>query len=84
MTLLTEFSSASECSAVEVQLWSANQRATEAEESPLLRFVTRKHCRGTVIVQSGYHVKTSECRPRRLSVQRFVVSISTIVLYSYL
>jgi hypothetical protein len=25
-----------------VQLWSVNQRATEAEESPLLRFVTRK------------------------------------------
>jgi hypothetical protein len=27
----------------EVCLWSVNQRATEAEESPLLRFVTRKH-----------------------------------------
>jgi hypothetical protein len=25
-----------------VQLWSVNQRATEAEESPLLRFVTKK------------------------------------------
>jgi hypothetical protein len=25
-----------------VQLWSVNQRKTEAEESPLLRFVTRK------------------------------------------
>jgi hypothetical protein len=25
-----------------VQLWSINQRATEAEESALLRFVTRK------------------------------------------
>jgi hypothetical protein len=25
-----------------VQLWSVNQRATEAEESSLLRFVTRK------------------------------------------
>jgi hypothetical protein len=24
------------------QLWSVNQRVTEAEESPLLRFVTRK------------------------------------------
>jgi hypothetical protein len=25
-----------------VQLWSVDQRATEAEESPLLRFVTKK------------------------------------------
>jgi hypothetical protein len=25
-----------------VQLWNVNKRATEAEESPLLRFVTRK------------------------------------------
>jgi hypothetical protein len=25
-----------------VQLWSVNQRATEAEDPPLLRFVTRK------------------------------------------
>jgi hypothetical protein len=25
-----------------VQLWSVKQRATEADESPLLRFVTRK------------------------------------------
>jgi hypothetical protein len=25
-----------------VQFWSVNQQATEAEESPLLRFVTRK------------------------------------------
>jgi hypothetical protein len=39
------FYSASECSAVQlrVQLWSVNQRATEAEESPLLKFVTKKH-----------------------------------------
>jgi hypothetical protein len=28
-------------SQLRVQLWSVNQRATEAEESPLLRFVTR-------------------------------------------
>jgi hypothetical protein len=43
MTRQTEFSSASECSAVEavqwrdsesrVQLWSVNQRATDAEDS---------------------------------------------------
>jgi hypothetical protein len=34
----------SECSAVQlrVQLWSVNQQATEAEGSPLLRFITRK------------------------------------------
>jgi hypothetical protein len=25
-----------------IELWSVNQRATEAEESPLLSFVTRK------------------------------------------
>jgi hypothetical protein len=32
------------CSFVElrVHLWNVNQQATEAEESPLLRFVTRK------------------------------------------
>jgi hypothetical protein len=42
------------------QLWNANQRATEAEESPLLRFVTRKHCRGIAIVECCYQVKTSE------------------------
>jgi hypothetical protein len=50
-----------------VQLWSVNQRATEAEESALFRFVTRKHCRGIAIVESGYQVKTSESRLRRLS-----------------
>jgi hypothetical protein len=27
----------------EVQLWSVNQWPTEMEESPLLRFITRKH-----------------------------------------
>jgi hypothetical protein len=26
-----------------VQLWSVNQRAMETEESPLARFITRKH-----------------------------------------
>jgi hypothetical protein len=31
-----------------VQLWSVNQRATEAEESPLLRFVTRKRLMKTL------------------------------------
>jgi hypothetical protein len=31
-----------------VQLWSVNQRATEAEESPLLRFVTRKRLAKTL------------------------------------
>jgi hypothetical protein len=29
-------------SQLKVQLWNFNQRATEAEESPLLRFVTRR------------------------------------------
>jgi hypothetical protein len=46
-----------------VQVWSVNQRATEAEESPLLRFVTRKHLvktyRGIAIAESCYQVKTS-------------------------
>jgi hypothetical protein len=36
-----------------VQLWSVNQRATEAEESPLLRFVTRKRLVKTL--QSNIH-----------------------------
>jgi hypothetical protein len=50
-----------------VQLWSVNQRSAEAEGLPLLRFVTRKHCRGIATVESGYQVKTSESRLRRLS-----------------
>jgi hypothetical protein len=39
-----QFESVERVSAVQlrVQLWNVNQRATEAEESPLLRFVTRK------------------------------------------
>jgi hypothetical protein len=36
-----------------VELWSINQRATEAEESPLLRFVTRKRLVKTL--QSNSH-----------------------------
>jgi hypothetical protein len=31
-----------ESNQLRVQLWSVNQRAMEVEESPLLRFVTRK------------------------------------------
>jgi hypothetical protein len=52
-----------------VQIWSVNRRAAEAEESPLLRFVTRKHCRGISIVEICYQVKTSESRLRRLSME---------------
>jgi hypothetical protein len=52
-----------------IQLRSVNERGTEAEESSLLRFVTRKHCRGIAIVESCYQVKTSESRLRRLSVE---------------
>jgi hypothetical protein len=52
-----------------------NQRATEEEESPLLR-----HCRGISIAESCYQVKTSESRLRRLSVEWFVVWKSAIVL----
>jgi hypothetical protein len=63
-----------------VQLWSVKQQATEAEESPLLRFVTRKHCRAIAIVESGYQVKTSESRLRRLSVECYVMWKSAIVL----
>jgi hypothetical protein len=37
--LAAQFSSVVE---LRVQPWSVNQRATEAEESPLLRFATRK------------------------------------------
>jgi hypothetical protein len=50
---------------LKVQLWNVNQQATEAEESPLLRFVTRKHCRGIAIVECCYQVKTSEGKLRR-------------------
>jgi hypothetical protein len=50
-------------------VWSVNQWATEAEESPLLRFVTRKHCGGIAVEENCYHVKTSESRLRRLSVE---------------
>jgi hypothetical protein len=38
-TIAQEFSSEVELG---VQLWSVNQRRTEAEESPSLRFVARK------------------------------------------
>jgi hypothetical protein len=38
-----------------VQLWSVKQRATEAEESPLLRFVTRKRLVKTL--QSNSHCR---------------------------
>jgi hypothetical protein len=34
------------------RLWSVNQGTTDAEESPLLRFVSRKHCRGIAIVSA--------------------------------
>jgi hypothetical protein len=45
----TKFSSENECSTVEGQLWSVNRRAMEVEESPLLRFVTRKRIMERVI-----------------------------------
>jgi hypothetical protein len=67
-----------------VQLWSVNQRAAEAEESPLLRFVTRKRLVKTV--QRNRHcgerlpTKTSEGRLRRLSVE---ISSSVIISCSY-
>jgi hypothetical protein len=42
---------------------------TDAEESPLLRFVKRtylgRHCRGIAIVQSSHQVTTSESGLRR-------------------
>jgi hypothetical protein len=37
-----------------VHLWSVNQRATEAEESSLLRFVTRKRLVKTLQENSHY------------------------------
>jgi hypothetical protein len=64
------------------QLWSVNQRATEAEEPPLLRFVTRKHCRG-ITTESSYQVKTSESRLRRLSVKWFLVWKSAKLLHLF-
>jgi hypothetical protein len=66
-----------------VQLWIVKQRATEAGESTLLRFVTRK--RLVVILQMNshcgelYHLKTTESRLRTLSVELFVVRKSAIV-----
>jgi hypothetical protein len=65
-----------------VQLWSVNQRTTEAEESRPLRFVMRKRLvktgRGIAIVESCYQVKTSENRLRRLSVEWLIVGKSAI------
>jgi hypothetical protein len=37
-----------------VQLWNVNQQATEAEGSPLLRFITRKHLVKTLQRNSHY------------------------------
>jgi hypothetical protein len=55
-----------------IQLWCVNQRTTEAEESPSLRFVTRKRLVKTLhmnsTVESCYHVNTSENTLRRLRV----------------
>jgi hypothetical protein len=42
MTRLTDLVQRMSAVQLMVQLWSVNQRATEAEESPLLRFVTKK------------------------------------------
>lgn len=39
-----------------VQVWSVNQRATEAEKFPLLRFFS-ENCRGLAIVEGGYQAK---------------------------
>jgi hypothetical protein len=39
-----------------VQLWNVNQRATEAEDSPLLRFVTRKRLVKT-LQRNGHSVE---------------------------
>jgi hypothetical protein len=52
-----------------VQLWSVNQRATEAEEPPPIKFVTGKHSREIAIVESCYQVKTSKKNLRRHSVE---------------
>jgi hypothetical protein len=66
MTRPTEFISASAVQlrpfsgGVEGSLWSVNQRATEAEESPLLRFVTRKRLVKTL-------QRNSHCRELLLS-----------------
>jgi hypothetical protein len=42
MTRPTEFSSDNDCSATEGAVVECYKRATEAEDSPLLRFFTRK------------------------------------------
>jgi hypothetical protein len=65
-------------------MWSVKQRAKEAEDSPLLRFVTWKHLVKTLqrnsLLESCYQATTSESRLRRLSVECFVVWKSAIVL----
>jgi hypothetical protein len=68
-----------------VPLWSANQRATEAEESPVLKFINRKHCRKIAIWESCYQVKTSESRLRRQCgvICSVEVGNSVIGVYSY-
>jgi hypothetical protein len=62
---------------MKVQLWSVNQRATEADESPLLRFVTRKRLVKTRQKNSRcgecYQVRSSGNGLRRLRGEWFVV-----------
>jgi hypothetical protein len=83
MARSTVFYSAIECSAVEGSIVGVNQRATEAEEFQLLRFITGKLCRGITIVECCYPVKASESRLRRLSMETFVVWESELC-YRYL
>jgi hypothetical protein len=59
------------------QLRSVNQWAMEAEDALLLTIVTRKRL---AVVKRSYHVWTCEIRLRKLSVERFVVCKSTIIL----
>jgi ribosomal protein L20A (L18A) len=69
---------------LKVQLWSVNQRTMEADEPPLLRFVTWKRLVKTLqrnsILESCYQITTSESRLRRLSVE---IRNSVITICSY-
>jgi ribosomal protein L20A (L18A) len=52
-----------------VQLWSVNQRTTEAKLRYQKMSSEVRHCSGIAIVESCYQVWTSESRLRRLSVE---------------
>jgi hypothetical protein len=79
ITRPTVFCSGSECSAVVGSNVEVNQRATEAEESPLLIFVTRKRL-VKKLERNGHCRERLPSRLRTLSVE---ISSSVIVTCNY-